>query len=110
MTALEEAGQFLYRHPHFTSDVDDPIELLRQLHAEAADGGQDEEIEDLKGALDRAESEIVELKADLAQARRELATARKELAAAGGATGAEVVTSVCADKPKRKTRARGQVK
>jgi SMC interacting uncharacterized protein involved in chromosome segregation len=62
-SALREAERFLYLHPHATTDVDNPVELLREVVAEA------EDIEELADELENARRAMVEDAHELEEAR-----------------------------------------
>jgi len=58
VSAIEEARKFLWRHPWFTSELDDPVELLRDVV---------KEIDEENAALDEDEDSNTEQAGEIAQ-------------------------------------------
>jgi hypothetical protein len=65
-SALREAERFLYLHPHATTDVDNPVEILREVVAEAGD--MEAEIQELEDTT-TSDDEVAEIREELAQAK-----------------------------------------
>lgn len=65
MTALQEAEAFLWKHPHATTDADNPVELLRDVvgEAEALEHQLENTVD--QSALDAKDNEIDELNVKL---------------------------------------------